>query len=619
MANATEATKTLQRAVLESLPFRDTRDFEDARRGLIGELEPGPVTGADGRAVWDLAGFGFADAEEAPDTVNPSLWRQLRLLLIKGLFEVVPGIYQVRGADLSNVTFVEGKEGVIVIDPLISAETAAAALALYRKHRSNRRVTAVIYTHSHVDHFGGVKGVVDEADVGPGKVPIVAPEHFMEHAISENVYAGTAMARRATYMYGASLPKSPTGQVSAGLGLTTSTGRVTLIPPTLEITKTGQREVLDGVPVEFQMTPGTEAPAEMNFFFPEHAALCAAENVTHNLHNLLTLRGALVRDPRVWAHYLNEAITLFGNRTEVIFASHHWPRWGREGAIGLIEKQRDLYAYLHDQTLRLMNKGYTGSEIAEMLELPPGLANEWANRGYYGSVSHNVKAIYQRYMGWFDGNPAHLWQHPPEAAAKRYVEFMGGGDAVIEKARKSFEDGDYRWVAEVASHVVFANPKNREARELEARALEQLGYQAENATWRNFFLVGAVELREGSLGTATATASADFLTALTLDQILDTLAIRIDGMRAAGERIVLNWSLGDERAVTTLNDGALTYMIGAHRGDADATVTFDAGGLLSVLVSGKTGSLRIEGDDGAVAKLFTYLDRPDPGFEIAAP
>jgi len=618
MAQPTDTTRRRNNEVRRELPFDDTRDFDDARRGFIATLSPGVIRATDGRPVWDLESFAFAASEEAPATVNPSLWRQFRLLGIHGMFEVVPGIYQVRGLDLSNITFVEGDEGVIVIDPLISAETAAAAIALYREHRGDRPVTAVIYTHSHVDHFGGVKGVIDVVDVEAGRVPILAPEHFLEHAVAENIFAGTAMTRRAAYMYGALLPRSPEGQVSAGLGLTTSTGQVGLVAPTLEITRTGQREVLDGVPIEFQMTPNTEAPAEMNFLFPTFSALCGAENVTHNLHNVLTLRGAVVRDAHGWSGYLNEAITLFGDRTDVLFASHHWPRWGRERAIELLEKQRDLYGYLHDQTLRLLNQGYVGSEIAEMLELPPGLAHEWANRGYYGSVSHNVKAIYQRYMGWFDGNPAHLWMHPPEEGARRYVAFMGGTEAVLERARASFEEGDYRWVAEVASHVVFADPTNAEARELEAQALEQLAYQAECGTWRNFFLMGALELREGSKGTPVA-MSTDVISALSLGQVLDGLAIRVDGMRAAGERLVLNWDVAGERAVTTLNDGVLTYVLGATDEEAAATLRLDRQALVRALTAGDLSGIAIEGDTAAPMRLFAQLDDPDPGFEIVAP
>ena len=402
-------------------------DFSDADRGLIGALDPGVVKDASGRVVWDNDAYAFLQGD-CPGTANPSLWRQSQLCARQGLFEVTRGIYQVRGLDLSNMTIVEGDRGVIVIDPLISTETAAAALALYRQHRGDRPVTGVIYTHSHGDHFGGVRGVVT------GDVPILAPAGFMEHAVEENVYAGGAMNRRAVYMYGAELSKTPDGQIGAGLGMTTSTGTVSLIAPTVDITHTGQRETVDGVLIEFQLTPGTEAPAEMNFLFPDRRALCMAENATHNLHNLLTLRGALVRDPRIWARYLNEAILLFGDRADVAFASHHWPTWGHDKVIRFLSEQRDLYAYLHDQSLRMLNQGYTGLEIAELIQLPPALERAWHARGYYGSVSHNVKAIYQRYMGWFDGNPASLWRHPPEAAARRYVDCLGGTDAVVAKA-----------------------------------------------------------------------------------------------------------------------------------------------------------------------------------------
>ena len=383
---------------MNGLPFEDRADFEDADRGLIGSLDPGVVKDASGRVVWDNDAFAFLQ-EDCPETANPSLWRQSELCARQGLFEVAEGIYQVRGLDLSNMTIVEGDRGVVVIDPLISTETAAAALALYRRHRGDRPVTGVIYTHSHGDHFGGVRGVVTE------EVPILAPAGFLEHAVEENVYAGGAMNRRAVYMYGAELDKTPEGQIGAGLGMTTSTGTVSLIPPTVDITHTGQQETVDGVLIEFQLTPGTEAPAEMNFLFPERRALCMAENATHNLHNLLTLRGALVRDPRIWARYLNEAIVLFGDRADVAFASHHWPTWGHDKIIRFLSEQRDLYAYLHDQSLRMLNQGYTGLEIAELIQLPPALERAWHARGYYGSVSHNVKAIYQRYMGWF-GPPA---------------------------------------------------------------------------------------------------------------------------------------------------------------------------------------------------------------------
>ena len=457
---------------MSDLPFADRTDFENAERGFVDALDPCVVTAADGRVVWDLRAYAYLEGDN-PGTVHPSLWRQAQLCAKHGLFEVTSGIYQVRGMDISNMTLVEGDTGVIVIDPLISTETAAASLALYRKNRGDRPVTGVIYTHSHADHFGGVKGVLPD---GAGEVPILAPEGFLEHAVSENVYAGVAMNRRATYMYGVFLDKSPTGQVGTGLGIATSDGSLSLIAPTVDITRTGQEETIDGVRIVFQITPGTEAPAEMNFHFPDHRALCMAENATHNLHNLLTLRGALVRDPRVWSRYLDEAIEMFGVGTDVAFASHHWPTWGTANATRYLSQQRDLYAYLHDQTLRMLNNGATGMEIAEDIQLPPNLESAWHARGYYGSVSHNVKAIYQRYMGWFDGNPTSLWEHPPQAAATRYVDVIGGQQAVLDKARSYAAAGDLRFAAELLKHAVFASPDDTAAREALAGVYERLGY-----------------------------------------------------------------------------------------------------------------------------------------------
>jgi alkyl sulfatase BDS1-like metallo-beta-lactamase superfamily hydrolase len=621
--SAISAIVDLQRVALSSLPLSDTHDFDDTSRGLIGRLEPCVVRADDGRVVWDNTSYGFLDGT-APDTVHPSLWRQSTLVARDGLFEVTDGIYQVRGMDLSNMTIVEGDTGLIVIDPLISVETAAAALALYRKHRGHRAVTGVVYTHSHVDHFGGVKGVVDQADVDAGTVPVLAPEGFLEHAIEENVYAGTAMSRRAGYMYGAALARGPYGQVGAGLGQTTSTGRVTLIPPTVNIARTGQEEVIDGVRMVFQMTPGTEAPAEMNFFFPDRNALCLAENATHNLHNLLTLRGAVVRDPHVWSNYLTEAIDLFGGQAEVAFASHHWPTWGAAQVIDFLSIQRDLYGYLHDQTLRMLNGGLVGSEIAEQIQLPPALESAWHAHGYYGSVSHNVKAIYQRYLGWFDGNPAHLWGYPPVEAAQRYVNYMGGADAVVEKARKSFEEGDLRWVAEVLNHVIFADASHTAARELLADTYEQLGYGSENGTWRSFYLSGATELRNGAFGTPTETASPDMMAQLSPQMLFDAIAIRIDGPRAWNEQFTIDVRISDsgQRFRLLLRNGVLTYSAAERSDPADVTIA-SSRAALPVLAMGDLGpdtlaraGLEISGDVGVLARLAAVLDRPDPDFAI---
>lgn len=618
-------TATRNREAARALPIED-REQEEARRGLVAELDPGTIEGEGGRLVWDIESYGFLEGE-APDTVHPSLWRLGKLTRIAGLFELAPGFYQLRGFDLSNMHVVEGREGIVVIDPLVSAEAAAAALALYREHRGERPVTGLLYTHSHVDHFGGAKGVVSAEDVEAGRVPVLAPAGFLHHAVSENVFAGIAMGRRAGYMYGAKLERGPQGQVGAGLGQTTSLGAITLVPPTLGVTETGQEETVDGVRMRFQLTPGTEAPAEMNIHFPDARVLCIADNAARAMHNVLTPRGALVRDARVWANYLDEAIALFGADSDVLFSGHHWPCWGGERIVDYLEKQRDLYTYLHDQTLRLTNKGLTGPEIAEEIELPPSLASEWHCREYYGSVSHNTKAIYQRYMGWFDGNPAHLWEHPPVEQARRYVEFMGGVEAVLEKARASFEQGDYRWVAEVVNRVVFAEPENREARELQADALEQLGYGAENASWRNFFLVGAKELREGISGTPTTTAPGDVVAHLSVGQLLDAMAIRLDGPRAWGVELRVDWRVTDpdEEHAITVRNGVLRHRPGGHEApDAALVVEREALNQLLLKVAdvgelAESGRLRVEGDGAKLGELLSLLDEPDPGFAIVTP
>ncbi|ULE35632.1 alkyl/aryl-sulfatase [Mycobacterium sp. IDR2000157661] len=619
----TAAIESAHRDHLSILPFDDTTDFGNADRGFIGALNPCVVTAADGRVVWDNDLYAFLDSQ-APTSVHPSLWRQSQLSAKQGLYEVVEGIYQVRGLDLSNISFIEGNTGVIVIDPLISTETAAAALALYRRHRGDREVTAVIYTHSHVDHFGGVLGVTTQDDVDTGRVVIIAPEHFTEHAVQENVYAGTAMARRAGYMYGAALQRGTQGQVGCGLGQNTSTGEVALIVPTLDIRETGETHTIDGVEIEFQMAPGTEAPAEMHFYFPRYRALCMAENATHNLHNLLTLRGALVRDPHRWAGYLTEAIDTFADRTDVVFASHHWPTWGRDDIVEYLSLQRDLYAYLHDQTLRQLNQGYTGIEIAETFQMPPALDKAWHTHGYYGSVNHNVKAVYQRYMGWFDGNPGRLWAHPPEAIGPRYVEAIGGIDRVVEIARAAFDGGDFRWAATLLDHAVFTDENHVAARELYADTLEQMAYGAENAVWRNFFLSGATELRDGKFGTPTSSASPSMLAQLTPEQIFDALAINVNGPRAWDLDLAVDIGFLDTESNyrLTLRNGVLVYRrVPADEGTAHATVTLANKMRLLALAWGDNSSpgVEISGDAAALQSLLGVLDRPDPGFDIVTP
>ncbi|WP_369797466.1 alkyl/aryl-sulfatase [Nocardia sp. CNY236] len=612
------------------MPFTDTTDRADAERGFIAALEPGVVTSDDGTVVWDSDAYAFLQGH-CPESVHPSLWRQSELTARQGLFEVTEGIYQVRGLDLSTMTLVEGTTGVLVIDPLISTETAAAALALYRAHRGDRPVTGLIYTHSHVDHFGGALGVTTTEDVEAGTCPVLAPAGFIEHAVAENIYAGPAMARRAGYMYGAILPRGPLGAVGAGLGQTTSIGTVSLIAPTVDITTTGQQETVDGIRMIFQLTPGTEAPAEMNFYFPDHRALCMAENATHTLHNLLTLRGALVRDARVWAKYLTEAINLFARRSDVVFASHHWPTWGTERLVEFLALQRDLYGYLHDQTVRLLNQGFVGAEIAEMLTLPPAIADAWHTRGYYGSVSHNVKAVYQRYMGWFDGNPAHLWQHPPIDSARRHVEYMGGADEVLRRAAVSFAAGDYRWVAQVLDYVIFADPDNAAAKALQASAFEQLGYGAENATWRNLYLSGAYELRYGVFGTPIKGSAPPMLAALTVDQIFEAMALRVDGPMAWDRRLVADWVFTDSDCThrLELRNGRLTHFdvdSAMTLPGADATFTLSKSTLVRVLLEGEdfgvavaAGEIVVQGDVAKLVELASIFDSPDPDFAIVTP
>jgi alkyl sulfatase BDS1-like metallo-beta-lactamase superfamily hydrolase len=612
----------------------DDQDLADADRGFVARLRPGVVRDAAGRTVWDSDAYAFLD-EDCPPTAHPSLWRQSRLTAKQGLYEVVPGVYQVRGLDLSNVTFVEGDRGVLVIDPLISAEVAAAALALYREHRGDRPVTGVLYTHSHIDHFGGVHGVADPEDAAAGRLPVIAPAGFLEHAAGENVVTGPAMARRSVYMYGAALPKAPDGQIGCGLGQTTSLGSVGLIAPNLDVRATGQTETVDGVRMVFQLTPGTEAPAEMNIHFPAPRLLCVAENACHTLHNVLTLRGALVRDPSAWARYLTETLSLFADATDVVFASHHWPTWGQDRAVRFLEEQRDAYAYLHDQCVRLINAGYTGAEIAEELRFPPALERRPHIGGHYGSLSHNAKAVYQRYMGWFDGNPAHLWQHPPREAAARYTEFMGGADAVVAKARASFERGDLRWVAEVLHHVLFTDPGHVGARALQAETFERLGHGSECGPWRNFYLTGAAELRGGVLA-APGRGASGIIGALTAEQIFQSMAVRIDGPRAAeAGRLLLRWEITDGPRDTSadiwtmlLSNGALTPMPGgAPRGErphltlrlARATLHAVVGRATTFADAIAAGAIATAGDLTALTTLGALMERPDPGFPIVMP
>jgi alkyl sulfatase BDS1-like metallo-beta-lactamase superfamily hydrolase len=616
------------KAALGALPFPDRRDFDDAQRGFIATIPDATITAGE-RTVWSQKPYGFLQAAAAPDTVHPSLWRISQLNCRHGLFEVTNRIYQVRGFDIANMTIVEGDSGIIVIDTLTSAEPAKAALELYYQHRGKRPVKAVIYTHTHTDHWGGVKGVVDASAVASGEVAIIAPDGFMEHAVSENVIAGNAMVRRAQYQFGTLLAKGERGQVDAALGKTISRGTVTLIAPTDLIRKTGDARTIDGVEIVFQMAPNSEAPAEMHMYFPALRALNMAENTTHLFHNLLPFRGAEVRDPLAWSKYINEALELFVDRADVLMGQHHWPVWGTERIKSYMISQRDLYKYVHDQTLRLMNHGLTAPEIAEAIVLPPSLAQEWQNRDYYGTVRHNAKAIYQKYLGWYDGNPANLDPLPPREAAKKMVEYMGGAAAIIAKARDDFRVGNYRWVAEVMNKVVFAEPDNPEARALNADAFEQLGYLAEAATWRNAYLFAAQELRNGVAATgATASVSPDTLAALTIDMLFDFIGVRLNGPKAEGKRAVINWIFEDtgERYVLNLENCALTYVAGNNRDDADASLTLSRTTLNAIFARQTTfmqeiqsGKVKISGNPMKLMEVFGLLDTFEPTFEIVEP
>ncbi|MFD5629776.1 alkyl/aryl-sulfatase [Streptomyces sp. NPDC127072] len=607
----------------DELPVEDRIDFENADRGFIGALVPGVVRDGEGRVVYDGDAYAFLNEGGCPETAHPSLWRQAGLCARQGLYEVTEGVYQVRGLDLSNMTLVEGERGVIVVDPLISAECAAAALGLYREHRGERPVTGLIYTHSHGDHFGGARGVLPHGT--EEGVPILAPAGFLEHAVSENVYAGNAMVRRASFMYGDRLPKAPDGQLGAGLGTTTSTGTITLIAPTVDITRTGQEETVDGVRIVFQLTPGTEAPAEMNFLFPERRALCLAENATHNMHNILTLRGAVVRDARIWSRYLDEAIDFFDDAYDVAFASHHWPTWGHDNIIRFLAEQRDLYAYMHDQTLRMLNNGSTGPEIAEEMRLPPALDKSWHARGYYGSLSHNVKAIYQRYMGWYDGNPAHLWEHPPVELARRYVDLAGGTEWALAKARAYADEGDLRFAATLLNHLVFAEPENTEAKETLANVYDSLGQGSENGTWRNYYLTAALELRQGAGRVVIDTANAEMASALPVSMLLDSLAVRIDGPRAWDDHLTIDLVVTDDRHRhrVNLHNGALTHRaMPVHhtpKPHAGLTLTLTKAQLLGVFAGQGLTGVETDGDPELLARLFSYASEPDKSFPVVTP
>ncbi len=629
---ATEHTIAAQRSFADTLPPDNPVDFERVKKGFIATRAETVILNESEAAdwapiAWDTSNWAFVDGD-APDSVNPSLWRQAKLNGEHGLFEVVEGFYQVRSFDTSVVTFIRGETGWVVIDPLTATECARAAYELVRENLEDLPVTAVIYTHTHVDHYGGVLGVVSRERVDAGECPIVAPEGFLDAAVAENVAAGAAMGRRATYQYGMLLPWDERGHVDQGLAKAPPVGTIAMVPPTVEVTETGQEMTLDGIRIEFQLTPDTEAPAEMHFFFPDHGVLCLAENCTGTLHNVLTLRGAVVRDALRWSRYIQEALDRYGDRVEVSIASHSWPRWGRDDVVDHMTAQRDLYRWIHDEAMRLANLGYTPDEIAAEVELPDGLWNDWSCHGYYGTVSHNVRAVYQRYLGWYDGHPSSLEPYPPVEAGSRYVEFMGGMDALLANARESYEAGDYRWVAQVLRHAVFADPSNQEARGLQADAFEQLGYQAEAGPWRDVYLMGAQELRNGTMDVDFAfRPNVDAVSGMSLEQVFDYLAIRMNGPAAAElGSFDFNWEFADGTTVrVALSNGTLHGTVGETHADPAATVRCERSVINSLIETGDAlrsrhpGDVQIDGDSGTVLAIWDLFEHFPLFFPIVEP
>ena len=629
---ASESTKEANAAVLKELPFNNKQAFEDSERGFIAPLDNnGLVKNDKGGIVFDLSRYQFlAGDKPSPDTVNPSLWRQAQIMAhYTGLFEVTEGIYQVRGLDISNITFIEAPEGVIVMDPLASAESAKAALKLYREHRGDKPVVAVIHSHSHIDHYGGVMGVISHEDLASGKVKIYAPEGYTEAALNESVIGGNRQTRLSGYQYGMLVEDGPQGTMTSGLGLGPSKGTVTFAVPTNVISKPFQKETIAGLDFEFMLAPDTEAPAEMFFYIPEYKALSTAEDAVHTLHNVYSLRGAKVRSAYNWGKYLREANDTWGDKAEVLYAPHHWPIWGKERISEHLTRQSAAYKYINDQSIRLANSGYDMVEAAEMLELPEALQSEWGLRGYYGTVNHDVKAAIDKQFGWYNGNPATLHPLPRVEAAKKYVEYMGGADAIVQKAKADYDKGDYRWVMQALMQVVYADPGNMAARNLMADASEQLGYQSEAGTWRGWYLSAAKDLREGVKPMQVVTfASPDTVAAMPLELFFDYLSIRLDGPKAEGKTIKLNLALPDtkDKYLLVVQYGVLQYHKDQQAKDADASLTMDRstlneiiGGKLKVEQGVTNGKIKLDGDPKKFEEFVGLLDTFDPWYQVVMP
>lgn len=621
-----DAVKASNRKLSQYLDMQDQTDFENADRGFIASFADTEILTGTGATAYDFGAYEFLKTS-TPDTANPSLWRQSQLVSKHGLFEVMEGIYQIRGYDLSNITFIRGATGWIVVDPLITKETATRAKTLIDRELGVFPITAIIYTHSHLDHYGGVRGLISESDVENG-VQIIAPEGFVRETVSENILAGNAMGRRASYMFGSLLPKQADGQIGVGLGPTISSGTPGMIYPTINVDHTGQTVIVDGIKMEFILALDAEAPSEFMFYLPQFKAFCQAEIINHTFHNLYTPRGAKVRDGKKWSKYIDEAIYMYGNATDVSFGSHHWPVWGSENAKKLWEGQRDLYRYVHDQTLRLANQGHTIHEIPDLLNLPDGIAKSFANRGYYGTVSHNSKAQYQLYFGYFDGNPANLDPLGPVAAGKKFVEYMGGAHNVIAKAKTDFDKGEFRYTATALNHVMFAEPDNMQAANLLADTYTQLGYMAESGSWRDFYLTGASELRNGVMDLPTVrTSSPDMIRAIPLDLYFDLLAVRLNGPKAAKKDRKLNFVLTDtnEKALLLISNGALHHRMG-QTDTAAPTLKLTRTALDQLNLKQKTfatlmkeGAFAIDGNPLAVQSFFGLIEEPEFWFEIVRP
>ena len=626
---AEPATSKANAEFSRTLPLADRQDFDDAMRGFVGTLPDAQIAGSGPRPVWSMKPYEFEKQETAPDTVNPSLWRQAQLNAIHGLFKVTDRIYQVRGIDISNMTIIEGNSSLIIIDTTTTAETAKAGLDLYYQYRPHKPIGTVIYSHNHADHFGGIKGIISEADVASGKVQLLSPPGFMDAVMSESIIAGTAISRRSLFQFGVLLPPGPRGHVDGGLGKGLPRGALTLIAPNATIEKPLETRTIDGVEIVFKLVPGSEAPTEMLMYFPQFRVLDMAEDVTHTLHNLYAIRGAEVRDGSLWSRYISDALENFGDKTDVLIAQHHWPVTGQPRIVELLEKQRDLYKFINDQSLRLASKGYTPDEIAETLRLPASLQQEWSARGYYGTLRHNAKAVYQKYLGWYDGNPADLDPLPAVESARKTVDYMGGADAVIAHARTDFAQGEYRWVASAMKQVVFADPANRAARELEADALEQLAYQAEASTWRNAYLQGASELRNGTPNIpGFNTANPDTLKAISNEQVFDLLGVRLNPDKAEGKHFVINWNFTDsqQRLALTLEDSALTYVSGKQAAGADATISLARSTLDAVMLqkttfadAARAGLAKIDGNAATLDAFAAMLDTFKVMFEVVEP